>query len=89
MLEGALLQRRAARRLGENDAWLVATADLLDAEIVGAGPRAPGRAISAFLLTLVPAGTSAPPRRSQMLNPRSGPNPPRPGGVLFGVRLHA
>jgi predicted nucleic acid-binding protein len=32
----ALLQRRARRRLGENDAWLVATADALNAEIVGA-----------------------------------------------------
>ena len=32
----ALLQRRAARRLGENDAWLVATAESLDADIVGA-----------------------------------------------------
>ena len=32
----ALLQRRAARRLGENDAWLVATADSLDADVVGA-----------------------------------------------------
>jgi predicted nucleic acid-binding protein len=32
----ALLQRRAARRLGENDAWLVATAQSLDADIVGA-----------------------------------------------------
>jgi predicted nucleic acid-binding protein len=32
----ALRQRRAARRLGENDAWLVATADVLDADIVGA-----------------------------------------------------
>jgi predicted nucleic acid-binding protein len=32
----ALLQRRAARRLGENDAWLVATADSLNADIVGA-----------------------------------------------------
>lgn len=32
----ALLQRRAARRLGENDAWLVATAESIDAEIVGA-----------------------------------------------------
>lgn len=32
----ALLQRRAARRLGENDAWLVATADALSADIVGA-----------------------------------------------------
>lgn len=32
----ALLQRRASRRLGENDAWLVATADALDADVVGA-----------------------------------------------------
>jgi predicted nucleic acid-binding protein len=32
----ALLQRRASRRLGENDAWLVATAQSIDADIVGA-----------------------------------------------------
>ena len=32
----ALLQRRASRRLGENDAWLVATADSLKADVVGA-----------------------------------------------------
>ncbi len=32
----ALLQRRASRRMGENDAWLVATADVLDADVVGA-----------------------------------------------------
>jgi predicted nucleic acid-binding protein len=32
----ALLQRRSSRRLGENDAWLVATADALDADLVGA-----------------------------------------------------
>lgn len=32
----AVSQRRAARRLGENDAWLVATADLLDADVVAA-----------------------------------------------------
>jgi len=32
----ALLQRRALRRLGENDAWLVATANLLEADVVGA-----------------------------------------------------
>ena len=31
----ALLQRRSSRRLGENDAWLVATAESLDADIVG------------------------------------------------------
>ncbi|HUF24429.1 MAG TPA: PIN domain-containing protein [Vicinamibacterales bacterium] len=35
----ALLQRRATRRLGENDAWLVATADALDADVVGADRR--------------------------------------------------
>lgn len=32
----ARLQRRASRRLGENDAWLVATADALNADVVGA-----------------------------------------------------
>ncbi|MGH9173356.1 MAG: type II toxin-antitoxin system VapC family toxin [Vicinamibacterales bacterium] len=32
----ALLQRRASRRMGENDAWLVATADSLNADLVGA-----------------------------------------------------
>lgn len=32
----ALLQRRSSRRLGENDAWLVATAQALDADVVGA-----------------------------------------------------
>jgi predicted nucleic acid-binding protein len=32
----ALLQRRSRRRLGENDAWLVATAESLDADIVSA-----------------------------------------------------
>jgi predicted nucleic acid-binding protein len=32
----ALEQRRASRRLGENDAWLVATAHSLNADVVGA-----------------------------------------------------
>ena len=32
----ALLQRRSSRRLGENDAWLIATADALNADVVGA-----------------------------------------------------
>jgi predicted nucleic acid-binding protein len=32
----ARLQRRSSRRLGENDAWLVATAESLDADVVGA-----------------------------------------------------
>lgn len=32
----ALLQRRAARRMGENDAWLVATAESITADVVGA-----------------------------------------------------
>jgi predicted nucleic acid-binding protein len=32
----ALLQRRAARRMGENDAWLVATAQSINADIAGA-----------------------------------------------------
>ena len=32
----ALAQRRSPRRLSENDAWLVATADVLNADVVGA-----------------------------------------------------
>lgn len=32
----ALLQRRAPQRMGENDAWLVATAESIDADVVGA-----------------------------------------------------
>ena len=32
----ARLQRRAARRMGENDAWLVATAESINADVVGA-----------------------------------------------------
>lgn len=32
----ALLQRRASRRLGENDAWLVATSESINADAVGA-----------------------------------------------------
>jgi predicted nucleic acid-binding protein len=32
----ALLQRRATRRMGENDAWLIATAESINADIVGA-----------------------------------------------------
>jgi predicted nucleic acid-binding protein len=36
----ALLGRRAARRMGENDAWLVATAEPLDADLAGADRKA-------------------------------------------------
>jgi predicted nucleic acid-binding protein len=32
----ALLQRRSARRLGENDAWIVAIAQSIDADVVSA-----------------------------------------------------
>ena len=32
----ALLQRRASRRVGENDAWLIATAETIHADVVGA-----------------------------------------------------
>ena len=32
----AMLQRRTSRRLGENDAWLVATAESIDADVVAA-----------------------------------------------------
>jgi predicted nucleic acid-binding protein len=36
----ALLQRRSSGRMGENDAWLVATAESLAADVVGADRRA-------------------------------------------------
>jgi predicted nucleic acid-binding protein len=36
----ALLQRRVSRRLGENDAWLVATAESIDADVVAADRNA-------------------------------------------------
>lgn len=36
----ALLQRRSRRRLGENDAWIVATAESMDADVFGADRRA-------------------------------------------------
>jgi predicted nucleic acid-binding protein len=39
-LRAALLQRRAAQRLGENDAWQVAIAEAADATIVGHDPKA-------------------------------------------------
>jgi predicted nucleic acid-binding protein len=45
----ALLQRRASRRLGENDAWLVATADSLNADVVGADREAFGRLGARYL----------------------------------------
>jgi len=36
----ARLQRRSARRFGENDAWLVATALSIDADVVGCDRKA-------------------------------------------------
>jgi predicted nucleic acid-binding protein len=45
----ALLQRRAAKRMGENDAWIVATAHSIDAEIVGADRDAFERLGSSYL----------------------------------------
>jgi predicted nucleic acid-binding protein len=45
----ALLQRRAAHRMGENDAWIVATAQSIDAEVVGADRRAFERLGSSYL----------------------------------------
>ena len=45
----ALLQRRASRRLGENDAWLIATAQMLDADVVGADREAFDRLGSRYL----------------------------------------
>jgi len=45
----ALIQRRASRRLGENDAWLVATAESIDADVVGADRSAFERLGSRYL----------------------------------------
>ena len=45
----ALLQRRAARRMGENDAWLVATAESINADVVGADRAALERLGSRYL----------------------------------------
>lgn len=45
----ARLQRRPARRLGENDAWLVATAEVLGADVVGADRTAFQRLGSRYL----------------------------------------
>jgi len=45
----ALLQRRAAGRMGENDAWLVATAESLGADIVAADRKAFDRLGPAYL----------------------------------------
>ena len=48
-LRCALLQRRPSRRLGDNDAWLVATAEALAADVVGADRRAFERLGSGYL----------------------------------------
>ncbi len=45
----ALRQRRAPHRMGENDAWLVATAETIDADIV-ASDRAPFECLGARYL---------------------------------------
>ena len=45
----ALLQRRAARRMGENDAWLVATAESINADVAGADRAAFERLGSRYL----------------------------------------
>jgi predicted nucleic acid-binding protein len=45
----ALIQRRASRRLGENDAWLVATAESLNADVVGADRAAFARLGARYL----------------------------------------
>ena len=45
----ALLQGRATQRMGENDAWLVATAESIDADVVGADRPAFDRLGSRYL----------------------------------------
>lgn len=44
-----LLQRRSSRRLGENDVWLIATAETLGADVVGADRAAFERLGSRYL----------------------------------------
>lgn len=44
----ALIQRRSSRRLGENDAWQVALAEVMDATLVGHDPKAFARAGVAY-----------------------------------------
>jgi predicted nucleic acid-binding protein len=55
----ALPQRRAARRLGENDAWLVATAESIDADVVGAD-RAAFERLGARYLCFQDTGPATP-----------------------------
>lgn len=45
----ARIQRHSPRRLGENDAWIVATAEVLQADIVGKDRRAFERLGSRYL----------------------------------------
>lgn len=45
----AKLQRSSAKRMGENDAWLVVTAEAIDADIVGADRAAFDRLGSRYL----------------------------------------
>jgi predicted nucleic acid-binding protein len=45
----ARLQRRTSHRLGENDAWLIATAQAIDADIVGADRAAFERLASGYV----------------------------------------
>ena len=45
----ALLQRRAPKRMGENDAWLVATAESIDADVVAADRSAFERPAARYL----------------------------------------
>ena len=45
----ARLQRRASQRMGENDAWLVATAESIGADIVGADRAAFERLGTSYL----------------------------------------
>lgn len=45
----AVLQSRSPKRMGENDAWLVATAELLDADVVGDDRVAFGRLGNRYL----------------------------------------
>jgi hypothetical protein len=45
----ALIQRRPSQRLGENGAWLVATAESIDADVIAADRRAFARLGARYL----------------------------------------
>jgi hypothetical protein len=82
----ALLHRRASRRLGENDAWLVATAESINADVVAADR------VRATRLTLPPfsLGTSSPDRGTDESSDRGAQETRSPmrGGTIRKPSAH-